>query len=178
MFKKYMIASSLQGQVSKFFFLYAESAKDARLKANKMKLTRHSDYSLRVLVYLGAHPGRAVPLSEICRSFDISQNHVAKVANKLLQLQFVTARRGKTGGYLLAKAPEEIGVGEVIRKTEPDMDLLECFNPEINTCKIAGACRLQFILNEAQAAFLAVLDHYTVKDLLENSSELRDILQV
>lgn len=143
-----------------------------------MKLTRHSDYSLRILIYLGTHPGRAVPLSEICRSFDISQNHIAKVANKLLQLQLVTAKRGKTGGYLLSKPPEEIGIGEVIKETEPDMDLLECFNPAINTCKIAGACRLQFILNEAQAAFLAVLDHYTVKDLLENTSELRDILQV
>ena len=143
-----------------------------------MKLTRYSDYSLRALIYLGTHPNRPVPVSEICRSFAISQNHLAKVANKLQHLNFVETRRGKMGGYLLAKEASEIGIGEVIRQTEPDLDLLECFNSQSNTCKLIDSCHLKQILAEAQLAFLEVLDKYTLADLLSNSDELREILAV
>jgi Rrf2 family transcriptional regulator, nitric oxide-sensitive transcriptional repressor len=129
-------------------------------------------------MYLGTHPKRPVPVSEICRSFAISQNHLAKVANKLQHLNFVKTRRGKMGGYLLAKEASEIGVGEVIRQTEPDLDLLECFNSQTNTCKLINSCRLKQILVQAQFSFLGVLDQYTLADLLNNRDELREILAV
>jgi len=140
-----------------------------------MQLTTHTDYSLRVLIYLALHQdeGQAT-VHDIARRYRISGNHVAKVAQTLAQLGYVKSQRGRGGGLVLARPVSEIGVGELVRQTE-NLKLLECFGPD-STCPIAPSCRLKRLLWEAQQAFLKVLDSCTVQDLVSNDSELLALL--
>src|SRR4051794_469268 len=133
-----------------------------------MQLTLHTDYALRILLYLGAHPGEVVPTSAIAKAYGVSSNHVAKVSKELTLKGYVHASRGHTGGLSLARKPADILVGEVVRETEPHANLLECFDLATNTCRIASACRLRGVAIEARDAFFAVLDRYTLADILEN----------
>jgi Rrf2 family transcriptional regulator, nitric oxide-sensitive transcriptional repressor len=129
-----------------------------------MRLTQFSDYALRTLLYLRVHQDRPVPLTEIARSYAISYHHLVKVTGLLVEMDLVTSVRGRTGGFRLARAPEEINVGQVIRRTEPDFHLVECFDRATDTCPITSACRLRSVLIDAQQAFLHVLDGYTLAD--------------
>lgn len=126
-----------------------------------MRLTSYTDYSMRVLLYLGARPGRICSVAEISRAYGISQNHLVKVVQGLAKLGYVAASRGRTGGIRLARPADEIRVGQVIRETEDGFDLVDC-----QRCVIASACGLTGVLDEALAAFMAVLDRYTLADLL------------
>ena len=141
-----------------------------------MQLTRFSDYALRILMYLGAHPGQVVPTAAISEAYDISPDHVAKIAKWLTQHGYVSAQRGKSGGISLAKKPASIRIGALIRETEPHLDLLECFEPKTSRCPLTRACQLKHALGRAHAAFFAVLDEYTLADLLDNSSTLVQLL--
>ena len=129
-----------------------------------MRLTQFTDYSLRTLLYLRVHQDRPVPLAEIARSYGISYHHLVKVASLLTELELVTSTRGRTGGFRLAVAPEEINIGWLARRTEPDFHLVECFDRSTDTCPITTACRLRHVLADAQRAFLDVLDRYTLAD--------------
>lgn len=131
-----------------------------------MQLTRYSDYSLRVLIYLALDPERLVTIEDIARSYDISKAHLMKVVHQLGLRGYVETVRGRGGGLRLARGPEEISVGEVVRSTEENMDLVECFDPASSQCAIEAACGLRSVLHEALAAFLAVLDRYTIADLV------------
>lgn len=126
-----------------------------------MKLTRYTDYALRVLLYLGARPERLCAISEMSRAYGISQNHLMKVVHDLGKAGFVASARGRLGGIRLARAPAEIIIGSVIRHTEDSFDLADC-----GGCIIAPACGLTGVLREALAAFMAVLDSYTLEDML------------
>ncbi|MCO5168484.1 MAG: Rrf2 family transcriptional regulator [Planctomycetes bacterium] len=137
-----------------------------------MQLTLYTDYALRTLLYLGLHPGRPVPAPEVARAYGVSPHHVAKVAKALVRDGFVRARRGRSGGLELAVAPEDLRIGAVVRRTEPTLDLLECFDRRASTCPITGACRLERVLHDARGAFLEVLDRTTLADLLTNRSAL------
>lgn len=139
-----------------------------------MKLTRYTDYALRVLMHLAVQPGRLTSISTIARAYGISQNHLVKVVQDLRVAGFVEAARGRTGGIRLARAPEEIALGEVVRHTEEGFDLVNCA-----TCLIAPACALTGALHHALAAFMAVLDGYTIADLTNTRSEaLRRLLAI
>jgi Rrf2 family nitric oxide-sensitive transcriptional repressor len=131
-----------------------------------MRLTLHTDYALRALIYLGLRPGRRISIREIAEAHRISENHLIKVIHNLGRGGFVRTIRGKGGGLVLARPPEEIGVGDVVRFTEDDMALVVCFQGESARCALIGACRLQGLLGEALAAFLAVLDGKTLADLI------------
>lgn len=143
-----------------------------------MHLTLHTDYALRSLLYLGSHPDRIVPVSEISAAYGISSHHVAKVAKALVRLGLVKAQRGKLGGLRLAKPPDEINLGTVVRATEPNLDLLECFNNETNECPIEGTCALQSVLKDARAAFFKVIDAHTLGQLLHNRGALKQLLSL
>jgi Rrf2 family nitric oxide-sensitive transcriptional repressor len=132
-------------------------------------LTLHADYSLRVLLYLAAHPERLVSTQEVSEAYGISKNHLVRVVQTLGRHGFIEVRPGRAGGILLARAPSEISLGEVFRVTEPDFELVECFNRDTNTCPIAPACGLKGVLYEAREAFLAVLAGYTVADVMKRS---------
>jgi Rrf2 family nitric oxide-sensitive transcriptional repressor len=138
-----------------------------------MRLTSYTDYSMRVLLYLGARPDRTCSVSEISRAYSISQNHLVKVVHGLGKLGYVAAVRGRTGGVRLARPAREIVVGRVVRETEDDFNLVDC-----QRCIIAPACGFTGLLNEALAAFLAVLDRHTLADLLERRTELLGLFRV
>ncbi|WP_435019805.1 RrF2 family transcriptional regulator [Tundrisphaera sp. TA3] len=136
-----------------------------------MQLTQFSDYALRVLLYLAAHPDGA-SVGVIARSYRISHHHLAKVVQRLADLGLVASTRGRGGGLKLAVAPEEINIGALIRRTEPHLDLVECFDPATNTCPIAPACGLKGALAQAKRAFLTVLDGYTVASIAGGAEQM------
>lgn len=130
-----------------------------------MQLTLYSDYSFRVMIYLALAPERLVTIEEIARRYAISKAHLTKVVHELGRRGFVETVRGRRGGLRLARRPETIGVGELLRATEGRLDLVECFAPD-GACVIEPACGLRHVLDEALEAFLAVLDRYTLADLV------------
>jgi Rrf2 family nitric oxide-sensitive transcriptional repressor len=132
-------------------------------------LTLHADYALRVLLYLAANPDRVVSTGEVSDAYGISKHHLVRVVQGLGRHGFVEVRPGRSGGVVLARAPAEISVGEVVRHMEPDFHIVECFDPKTNTCPITPACGLIGVLNEATRAFLATLDKYTLEDLVRRS---------
>jgi Rrf2 family transcriptional regulator, nitric oxide-sensitive transcriptional repressor len=130
-----------------------------------MQLTQHTDYALRVLIYLGGRIDRRVTISEVSTYFDISRSHLTKVVNQLVREGFVIGARGKGGGLQLARAASEIKVGEVIRCMERNLVLVECF-AEQTACVLASGCKLKVALGKALEAFLSTLDAVTLEDLL------------
>ncbi len=132
-----------------------------------MKLTLYTDYSLRVLLYLADKPGSTATISEITEYYHISRNHLVKVVHNLGLNEFITTTRGKNGGIRLARPAAEIYLSEVVLKTEPDMELLECFNPNTDKCVISATCRLKSILHESRAAFMQVLEKNTLADAVK-----------
>jgi Rrf2 family nitric oxide-sensitive transcriptional repressor len=137
-----------------------------------MKLTRYTDYALRVLMHLAVQPGQLTSISTIARAYGISQNHLVKVVQDLRVAGYVDAVRGRAGGIRLARQPEQINLGEVVRHTEEGFDLVDCAH-----CLIAPACALTAALHRALAAFMEVLDGYTLADLTSSRSDaLRRLL--
>ncbi len=130
-----------------------------------MRLTNFSDYALRVLLYAAARRNALITIEETAQVYGISRAHLMKVVNQLTRAGFLKAVRGRSGGLELARRPEKISLGDVVRTTEPDFALVECFSPE-NKCLITPRCRLRGVLNEALAAFIATLDRYTLADLV------------
>lgn len=141
-----------------------------------MRLTVHTDYSLRVLMYAALHHDRRPTISEIASSYGISRNHVMKVVYELGVAGYLETARGNSGGISLARPASEIALGEVVRRTEPDTALMPCFDPVNAACVITPACKLRRALQEAWTAFLAVLDGYTLADLAENRDALVKLL--
>ena len=135
-----------------------------------MRLSTFSDYSLRVLMYLGVQPDRLATISEIAAAHEISENHLMKVVHQLGRSGYLETVRGKGGGMRLARAPKDIVLGEVIRQTEGDIAMVECFADNLS-CRILSACRLRGILREALSAMFLVLDGYTLADLLEKPQD-------
>ena len=130
-----------------------------------MRLTDFSDYSLRLLMYAAARTERLITIEETAELYGISRAHLMKVANQLTRAGFMKAVRGRSGGLQLARLPERIRLGDVLKETEPDFALVECFRSG-NSCLITPHCRLRGVLNEALQAFSGVLDGYTLADLL------------
>ena len=131
-----------------------------------MKLTRYTDYALRVLMHLAAEPDRLSSIAVMARRYSVSRNHLMKVVHDLRKAGYLSAVRGRSGGVRLARPPAEIKVGEVIRHTEEGLALVDCAS-----CMLAPACGLTGILADALRAFLAVLDSYTLADLTDGRAE-------
>jgi len=129
-----------------------------------VRLTLYTDYSLRVLLYLADKPDSIATISEITDFYKISRNHLVKVVHNLGLNGFITTTRGKNGGIKLSRPADRILLSDVILKTEPDMELLECFNPERDQCVISPSCRLKSMLYEGRAAFMSVLEKKTLAD--------------
>ena len=143
-----------------------------------MKLTAFTDYSLRVLIYLAAQPARRATIAEIATAFDVSEHHLTKVVHFLGKAGWLANVRGKGGGLALGELPESIGVGAVVRQTEGQAVVAECFGEDGGNCCIAPVCHLRGVLGEAVNAFYAVLDRYTLADLVRNRQQLAPILFV
>ncbi|MCJ1901434.1 MULTISPECIES: Rrf2 family transcriptional regulator [Paracoccus] len=136
-----------------------------------MRLTRYTDYAMRVLLYLGREPERLCSIGEIAQAYGISQNHLMKVINDLVHAGFLASLRGRNGGIRLARPPAEINIGALVRHTEDDFDLVGC-----GTCIIAPACGLTSVLDEAMAGFMAVLDGCSLADVLARRPDFSHLL--
>lgn len=169
-----------------------------------MRLTTYSDYALRCLVYLAVqeHREKLVNIQDIADVYDISKNHLTKVVHQLATIGYIESVRGRNGGIRLAKLAHEINIGEVIRQTETDFSIVECFAPidkevfvtpqksknfpaenvaikeQIQLCKISPACKLKRVFYEATQSFLGVLDQYTLADMTENEDQLTKLLAI
>jgi Rrf2 family nitric oxide-sensitive transcriptional repressor len=130
-----------------------------------MRLTSFSDYALRLLMFAASNGDRRITIEETARRFAISRAHLMKVANELTRAGFLRAVRGRSGGLILGKPANEIRLSDVLGAVEPDFALAECFGVG-NRCLITPHCRLRRALDEALAAFIGVLDRYTVADLV------------
>jgi Rrf2 family nitric oxide-sensitive transcriptional repressor len=140
-----------------------------------MYLTRHADYTMRLLIHLAVQPEGSSTIREIADRFGISRNHLMKVANHAAHAGYVRGVRGRTGGLQLAKSPGELNIGQILRHAE-DWNLVECFDSSSNQCRIARSCGLQPILKEATDAFLAVLDRYSLEDVISRKPALIRVL--
>ena len=138
-----------------------------------MRLNLHTDYALRLLMYLALKQQQA-SIDEIAQAYDISRNHLMKVGQRLSELGYVEARRGRGGGMALARAPESINVGEVVRLVESTGAFVECFDPKTNQCRVTGVCGLQGALSLALGDFMARLDSYSVADLVPAPQKFLD----
>lgn len=135
-----------------------------------MQLTRYTDYSLRVLVYLCLKKDDSVTITEIAEYYQISRNHLVKVVHHLANLGFIRTTRGKGGGIRIAHPPNEISIGDVVRKTEPNFDIVECFSNKKQSCMVEPICALKGILSDASQSFLDVLDQYTLADAIKQGT--------
>lgn len=141
-----------------------------------MQLTKFSDYALRVLMYAHAADDRLVTIEEMAGSYRISRAHLMKVVNALTREGFLKAVRGRSGGLKLARPAHDIRLGDVIRKTEPDFAIVECFSTG-SQCVISGCCRLPNVMNEALSAFLGALDRHTLASIALKPMDFRQILE-
>jgi Rrf2 family nitric oxide-sensitive transcriptional repressor len=156
--------------------LWRDAAMQGREAA--VRLTVYTDFSLRVLMFLALKRDRLATIAEIAKAYDISKNHLMKVVYQLGLAGYVETVRGKGGGMRLARPPEAIVLGEVVRRTEPDMELVPCFGPEGTSCAIVPSCALRGVLAEARDAFLDALDAYSLADLIRPRARLQKLLSV
>ncbi len=141
-----------------------------------MKLTDYTDYTLRTLIYLALHPGELVTIQQVAEAYGISRNHLMKIVNQLAQSGIVATTRGRNGGMRLALPATEINIGDIVRGTEQDFTLTECFDAANNRCVLSPACRLRKAMHEALEAFFAVLDGYTLADVAANERQIRKLV--
>ena len=143
-----------------------------------MRLTRFTDYALRVLILLGVTDDRLVTIDEVGDRYGISANHLMKVVHRLGTCGYIETVRGKGGGIRLARRPESIRLGDVVRDFEEGLALVECFNKASNTCPIEPDCQLKGVLRDSLRAFLGKLDEHTLADLVRPRRKLRVHLDV
>ncbi|MGD9880781.1 Rrf2 family transcriptional regulator [Reyranella sp.] len=143
-----------------------------------MRLTLHTDYALRVLMYAGVNGDRLSTIQEIVEHFDISRGHLMKVVHHLGQLGYLETIRGKRGGISLARKPAQINVGAVVRDMEQELGILGCLQGNKGYCCIEECCVLRSALRDATRAFLATLDGYTLADLIKPRQTLARLLAV
>lgn len=143
-----------------------------------MRLTMYTDLALRLLAYLGAHGDGLCKIKDVAEAYDVSRNHLIKVAQDLASMGLVETVRGSGGGVRLLKRPEKITIGEVVRGTETDFFLVECLDRSNPLCRIDSACILKGALREALDNFLATLDGYTLADVMVKKPRLVRLLRI
>lgn len=143
-----------------------------------MQFTVFSDYSLRVLIHAALRAPARVTIDEVAGAFGISRNHLVKVVHGLSKSGHLATRRGIGGGFTLAVPAEQIMLGRVVRLTEAEETVISCKDRNNRLCRIFPACRLRGVLDEAAAAFFAVLDGYSLKDLMQQTSEMNKLLKI
>ena len=141
-----------------------------------MQMTQFSDYAVRTLMYCALKPGQVCRVRDVAGAYGISEHHLMKVVQTLGQLGLIETLRGRGGGIRLARDPHDIVIGEVLRVTETNLNLVECFDGGTNTCPISPACRFKRALARALEAFFLVLDGYTLADFLIQPHELAALL--
>ena len=147
-----------------------------RRRETAIRLTAYTNYALRTLMFCALHPGETVRMEDVADAYGISRAHLMKAARQLGQLGYLENLRGRTGGVRLGMAPQDIIIGEVVRHTEGDLELVECFNSDQNTCPLIGLCKLSLLFRAGLNAFLAELDKVSLADIVANGPALLDRL--
>lgn len=137
-----------------------------------MKLTSYTNFAMRSLQLAALKAPDLIRVDDVVRVHGLARPHVVKIVHELGQAGYIVTQRGRGGGFRLAKPAEDIIVGDVVRLTEGSLDLVECFNPENNTCPLIGICKLSRALHDAARAFMAVLDDLTLADIASNRNDL------
>lgn len=130
-----------------------------------MRLTNFTDYALRILIYAGSNPERLITIDEVRSLYGLSRGHMMKIVNLLTQKKILNATRGRSGGFKLAVEPNAISIGDIVRITEPNFKIVECFSSQ-NECLISQFCKMPDPFNEALNAFLLTLDKYKLSDMM------------
>ncbi len=143
-----------------------------------MHLTSYTDYAFRTLILLAVHREEGSTIAEMAEHYAISRNHLMKVVQQLARSGFVETTRGRGGGVRLGMPADQIRLGDVLRATEEDLGLVECFRPEVDACTITRACRLRGVLGDALTAFLAVLDEHTLEDIVADDKVLERLVRI
>lgn len=130
-----------------------------------MRLAEYTDYTLRVLMYCAARPDRLVTIAELAEQHGVSKNHLMKIVNDLARQGVLQTTRGRGGGLRLLKRPVDIRIGDVVRSSETDFRLVECFDPLTNTCTLTPSCRLKGVFDRALSAYFRELDSVTLADI-------------
>lgn len=138
-----------------------------------MRLTQFSDYSLRLLLYLAERAETSCTIGEIAEWYGISKPHLVKVAHNLVKLGYVASTQGKGGGLRLAKAAAQINIAVLVKRTEPDFHVVECFDKERNTCRITQSCKLKHLLHDATRAFFKSLEQHTLESIVSSRGPLK-----
>jgi len=141
-----------------------------------LKLTAYSTYAVRTLMFAALHPDRLCQCQEVADAFGISKAHLVKCIHQLGQWGYLHCVRGRNGGFRIARDPASISIGDVIRKTEDTLELVECFNSQHNTCPLISKCALSVSLKKAMDSFMASLDAISIADVTTNQIELLDLL--
>jgi Rrf2 family nitric oxide-sensitive transcriptional repressor len=136
-----------------------------------MQLSLRADYSLRVLVYLATNPDRIATTQEVSSAYGISKHHLVRIVQSLAEHRYIQIHAGRSGGITLAREPQQISLGDVVRDSEPNMRLVECFDRATNTCRITACCGLKSMLREALESFIATLNRYTLADILRHGGQ-------
>lgn len=142
-----------------------------------MKLTSYSNYALRSLQLAALRAPDLVRVEDVATIHKLSKPHIVKIVHELGKAGFLETVRGRYGGFRLARDPEQITIGEVVRLTEGPLDVVECFNPETNSCPLIGICKLSKAMMKATDAFMAVLDDLTVADIASNRNQLLERIE-
>src|SRR5690242_13114774 len=140
-----------------------------------MRLSTYSDYALRVLMHTALRAPERVTVDEVAETFGISRNHLVKVVHELGLNGYLLTRRGIGGGFTLAREPKEIRLGEIVRLSD-GATLIDCKDRQESLCCLSPACRLKHVLDEALEACFAVLDRYTLADLVKDRTKMRAAL--
>ena len=143
-----------------------------------MKLSAYSDYAVRVLMQTALRSPQRVTVAEVAQTFGISRHHLVKVVHDLGRSGYLTTQRGIGGGFTLARAPEAIRLGDIVRLGEETEKVIDCRDGAGQPCRLYPACRLKGVLDEAAAAFFAVLDRYTLDELIQQPTKLRAVLGI
>jgi Rrf2 family nitric oxide-sensitive transcriptional repressor len=142
-----------------------------------MRMSLHTDYALRMLIYLAVREPRPCTVNDVAESYGISRNHLLKVALNLKNMGIISTARGRSGGIRLAVAPGKVTVGTVVRELGQGFPVVECMKAEGDGCALSPACRLKGVVREAIGAYLSVFDKYTLADLVANREELANVLE-
>jgi len=137
-----------------------------------LKLTSYTNYALRTLQLAALHAPNLIRVDDVAALHNLARPHVVKIVHQLGKAGYLQTQRGRGGGFRLARPAEQIVVGEVIRLTEGNLDVVECFDSETNTCRLLGVCRLSARIRQATQAFMEVLDGVTIADIASNRNEL------
>lgn len=143
-----------------------------------MKLSAYSDYAVRVLMQTALRSPQRVTVAEVALTFGISRHHLVKVVHDLGRHGYLATQRGIGGGFTLARAPEDIRLGDIVRLGEESGTVIDCLDGENHLCRLLPVCRLKGVLDEAAAAFFSVMDRYTLADLVKQRPKMRSVLGI